>query len=197
MKKTVLLIVAFVLSLPVFAQQWKELDSVKASHTAASIMSSVRGVNQMNRSFKQVKTSPIMAKPSVSTGKMRYVSPSRLTWEYESPTALTVEIDGDNMTVLRDGKQQKLSPKHQTGLKSMMKVIVGMSNGSSLFDDRNFEWKLFENNGSYKVEMIPKNKNIKRMFVRVNLFFDKGTKTVTGLDLSENDDTVTTITFSK
>ena len=197
MKKIALFILVLVVPFTVIAQQWNELDVSKSSQTVSEIMKVVRGVKQLDWNFKQVKKSPAITQPVVSTGRMHYVAPDQVDWVYVTPENLTVKFKDNKISVFRDGTEQHLSPKQQMGLKNMMKMIVGMSNGSSLFDDRNFEWKLFENDGFYKVKMLPKNKNAKRMFVQIELLFDKKGNAVSSLEMTESDNSVTTITFSK
>lgn len=177
------------------AQGWKVLPDAEARTAAAQIMESVKKVKVMDREFEQVKQSPMTTTPTVSSGKMHYESPDVMLWSYLKPYSFDMEIRGDKMTARRDGVAMQLGSKQQMGLKSMMKMIVGMSSGTSLFDDRSFEWTMWEGVDAYKVNMVPKNKNVKRMFSKVVLYFDKKTKNIKKLELTENDSSVTTISF--
>lgn len=177
------------------AQQWKELSVAEAKTAAVKVSDAVRGVKTLDRKFEQVKKSSMTTVPTISKGTMHYESPDVMLWSYESPYSFSIEIRGDKMTARKDGQVMQLGAKQQMGLKSMMKMIVGMSSGSTLFDDRNFEWSMAESKDGYKVDMTPKNKNVKRMFSRVVLFFDKTTKNIKSLELTESDNSLTTITF--
>ena len=177
------------------AQQWKELSVAEAKTAAVKVSDAVRGVKTLDRKFEQVKKSSMTTAPTISKGTMHYESPDVMLWSYESPYSFSIEIRGDKMTARKDGQVMQLGAKQQMGLKSMMKMIVGMSSGSTLFDDRNFEWSMAESKDGYKVDMTPKNKNVKRMFSRVVLFFDKTTKNIKSLELTESDNSLTTITF--
>ncbi|MBQ6955802.1 MAG: outer membrane lipoprotein carrier protein LolA [Bacteroidales bacterium] len=195
MKRIILLsiVLSFVASLS--AQQWKTMADVEARAAATMLLDEVKKVKKLDRKFEQVKQSPMTTTPAVSKGTMHYESPDALTWSYETPFAFSMEIRGEKMTARRDGQVVPLGSRQQMGMKSMMKMIVGMSSGSSLFDDKTFDWTMAEGVGGYKVEMTPKNKNMRRMFTKVVLFFDKATKLVTGIELTESDSSLTTITF--
>lgn len=195
MKKSLLITLLSCLMLTAHTQQWKELTAADAKVAATQVMDAVKKVKTLDRRFEQVKRSPMTTTPTVSKGKMHYESPDVMLWSYESPYSFSMEIRGDKMTATRDGEVMKLGSKQQMGLKSMMKMIVGMSSGNSLFDDRSFDWKMAESADEYKVDMTPKNKNVKRMFSKVVLFFDKKSKDIKSLELTETDNSVTTITF--
>lgn len=178
-----------------WCQKWSEIKGDEATSVASSIMTEVKKVKKMDRRFVQTKHSKMVSEPVAMDGRMHYESPDVMNWEYEHPYSFAIEIKGDAVAMKRDGQVQQMGKKQQMGLKSMMKMIVGMSSGTSLFDDRNFDWKLYGNNKSYKVEMVPKNKNVKRMFDKVELIFDKSKKRISGLELQESDGSVTTIKF--
>lgn len=197
MKQIAILLVSVVMTSSLFAQQWRELDADRASQVASSILKDVRSVKKIDRSFKQVKNSPVVTQPVVSTGKMHYVAPDQVDWVYESPQKMSITIKGNKINVLRDGDEQELSSKQRMGLMRMMKMIVGMLGGSSLFDDHTFDWKLYENDSQYRLEMSPKNKSVRQMFVQIDMLFDKATKTVSSLEMKESDNSLTAITFSK
>ena len=157
MKRIILLsiVLSFVASLS--AQQWKTMADVEARAAATMLLDEVKKVKKLDRKFEQVKQIPM-------TTTMHYESPDALTWSYETPFAFSMEIRGEKMTARRDGQVVPLGSRQQMGMKSMMKMIVGMSSGSSLFDDKTFDWTMAEGVGGYKVEMTPKNKNMRRMF---------------------------------
>ena len=195
MKKSLFVTLFTCLMMTVSAQGWKELPAAEAKVAAEQIMDAVMKVKSMDRKFEQVKKSQMITTPSVSSGNMHYQSPDVMLWTYETPYNFSMEIRGDKMTARRDGQVMQLGSKQQMGLKSMMKMIVGMSSGSTLFDERSFEWTMYEKSDAYKVDMTPKNKNVKRMFSHVVLYFEKSTKNIKGLELTENDGSVTEITF--
>lgn len=197
MKKIIFSILFTALVITVSAQEWRELPGAEAKVAAEQVMDAVKKVKSLDRKFEQVKKSPMTTTPTVSTGKMHYESPDVMIWTYETPYSFSMEIRGDKMTARKDGQVMQLGSKQQMGLKSMMKMIVGMSSGSTLFDDRSFEWKMSDGDDGYKVDMKPKNKNVKRMFSKVVLYFEKKSKNIKSLELTESDGSVTTIKFKE
>lgn len=195
MKKIFLLLLISALAMSVSAQQWTLLSAADAQKKATLLLDAVKKVKKMDRTFEQVKRSPMTTTPTVSKGKMHYESPDVMLWSYETPYDFSMEIRGDKMTAKRDGQVVQLGSKQQMGMKSMMRMIVGMSSGSTLFDERSFEWTMAESADGYKVDMTPKNKNMKRMFSKVVLFFDKKNNNIKSLEMTESDNSVTTIIF--
>lgn len=195
MKKIFLLLLISALAMSVSAQQWTLLSAADAQKKATLLLDAVKKVKKMDRTFEQVKRSPMTTTPTVSKGKMHYESPDVMLWSYETPYDFSMEIRGDKMTAKRDGQVVQLGSKQQMGMKSMMRMIVGMSSGSTLFDERSFEWTMAESADGYKVDMTPKNKNMKRMFSKVVLFFDKKNNNIKNLEMTESDNSVTTIIF--
>lgn len=134
-------------------------------------------------SFVQTKKSKMMMKPAVSEGEMEYRSPNHLRWEYSKPNKVSVVVDGDSVALYKDGKAMDAnSSKMVAGL---AKTILGCVKGS--FDEKAFSISVFEKGDQYIVSMTPTRRNMKRMFSKMTLTFDKNTSEVVSVVLAEKD----------
>ena len=125
MKKIFLIIIALVASIFSFAQSNDEIMA-KLTQAAASMKS-------MQCNFTQNKTMSMLAEPTVSKGRMCYVAPDKMKWEYTDPYPFAIKVDGEKMTKISDGKEEILDTKNRM-YQGMMKIIMSSATGKNLFD---------------------------------------------------------------
>lgn len=178
------------------AQDEIRLSSTESKKVQAQLTERVKSVTRMQSNFVQTKSSPVLTQDVVSRGSMTYVSPNQMRWEYTSPEKYAIQVHGDSLVVVRNGVEQPTSSSQRRMIKSMMRMIMGISNGSTLFDAKAFTTFIYQSGSKYRAVMTPTNKSLQRMFSKIEIIFDRTSCQVREINLHEGDKSVTNIRFN-
>ena len=187
MKRITLIIIALVASISCFAQSNDEIMA-KLTQAAASMKS-------MQCNFTQNKTMSMLAEPTVSKGRMCYVSPDKMKWEYTDPYPFAIKVNGDKMTKIADGKEEILDTKNRM-YQGMMKIIMSSATGKNLFDKSTFDVTISSDGNFWRADMKPKKSDMKRMFSTMTFYFEKKRDIINKVVLTEANGDNTTIQFT-
>ena len=187
MKRITLIIIALVASISCFAQSNDEIMA-KLTQAAASMKS-------MQCNFTQNKTMSMLAEPTVSKGRMCYVSPDKMKWEYTDPYPFAIKVDGEKMTKIADGKEEILDTKNRM-YQGMMKIIMSSATGKNLFDKSTFDVTISSDDNFWRADMKPKKSDMKRMFSTMTFYFEKKRDIINKVVLTEANGDNTTIQFT-
>lgn len=187
MKRITLIIIALVASISCFAQSNDEIMA-KLTQAAASMKS-------MQCNFTQNKTMSMLAEPTVSKGRMCYVSPDKMKWEYTDPYPFAIKVDGEKMTKIADGKEEILDTKNRM-YQGMMKIIMSSATGKNLFDKSTFDVTISSDGNFWRADMKPKKSDMKRMFSTMTFYFEKKRDIINKVVLTEAKGDNTTIQFT-
>ena len=187
MKRITLIIIALVASISCFAQSNDEIMA-KLTQAAASMKS-------MQCNFTQNKTMSMLAEPTVSKGRMCYVSPDKMKWEYTDPYPFAIKVDGEKMTKIADGKEEILDTKNRM-YQGMMKIIMSSATGKNLFDKSTFDVTISSDGNFWRADMKPKKSDMKRMFSTMTFYFEKKRDIINKVVLTEANGDNTTIQFT-
>ena len=187
MKKIFIIITALVASIFSFAQSNDEIMA-KLTQAAASMKS-------MQCNFTQNKTMSMLAEPTISKGRMCYVSPDKMKWEYTDPYPFAIKVDGEKMTKIADGKEEILDTKNRM-YQGMMKIIMSSATGKNLFDKSAFDVTISSDGNFWRADMKPKKSDMKRMFSTMTFYFEKKRDIINKVVLTEANGDNTTIQFT-
>lgn len=187
MKRITLIMIALVASISCFAQSNDEIMA-KLTQAAASMKS-------MQCNFTQNKTMSMLAEPTVSKGRMCYVSPDKMKWEYTDPYPFAIKVNGDKMTKVADGKEEILDTKNRM-YQGMMKIIMSSATGKNLFDKSTFDVTISSDGNFWRADMKPKKSDMKRMFSTMTFYFEKKRDIINKVVLTEANGDNTTIQFT-
>lgn len=181
-------------TLQVCAQNdFKKVDA-SAKQTILSNISATSKNNQtLSCSFVQEKTSTLVAEKAISKGFMYYKSPNALRWEYTSPQATALIVNGNDVAI----KTNKGTTTNNTRMfKELATIIMSTIDGSGLNDSKNFSSEVSENTSTYKVVLTPINKRIAAIYSNITLTIDKQTKVAKSICMQEKNGDSMTILFS-
>lgn len=133
--------------------------------------------------FTQTKESSLLAEAAISTGHMTFRRPAYLEWQYLTPTPYTFVYDGEQ-------------PGQNRMMKEMARLITGSIEGSALTDEKLFKTQYEESNGTIAVTLIPKRREMQKIWSSLVLFYEKDSLHATRFELHEASGDLTTITFS-
>ena len=195
MKKLLLSIMFVAFSLMVSAQT--QLSENQSNEVIASLTKAAASMQSMQCRFVQEKTSAMLAEPSVAEGTMHYAAPDRMRWEYTTPYAFALVVNGDRIVKVTDGKAEVLDGNAGRMYQGMVNLIMGSASGKKLFDTTVFDIVLYDDNGFWRADMTPKRRDMKRMFSQLVFRFDKKTNGISRVEFVEAGGGVTSIRFEE
>ena len=186
-------IVFVALGMTSFAQT--QLSENQSKTVMTTLTEAATAMQTLQCRFVQQKTSSMLAEPTVSEGTMHYASPDRLRWEYTSPYAFALIVDGEKIVRVADGKAEELDAKSGRMYQGLVNVILGSASGKNLFGATMFDIVLFDDGDFWKVDMTPKRRDMKRMFSQLVFRFDKKTNTISRVEMKDAGGDQTEIRF--
>lgn len=187
MKKLYLIVTLILMSILSIAQSQEEVMQT-LTNAAASMQC-------MNCRFTQQKTMAMLTEPTVSEGLMNYSSPDKMRWEYTSPYAFALVVDGEKIIKIIDGNEEVLDAKSGRMYQGIVSIIMSSATGQKLFDKSMFDVDIQDVGGLWKAEMQPKKHNMKRMFTMLTFYFGKDDNIIKKVEMTEAGGDVTTIQF--
>lgn len=182
-------------ALGLFASAQTQLSESQSQEVMASLTQAAASMQTMQCRFVQQKTMAILAEPTVAEGTMHYAAPDRMRWEYTTPYAFALVVNGERIVKVTDGKTEVLDGNAGRMYQGIVGIIMGSASGKNLFDTTVFDIKLFDDGTFWKAEMTPKRRDMKRMFSQLVFHFDKKTNTISQVEMVETSGDKTTITF--
>ena len=195
MKKLLLSIVFVVFSLMVSAQT--QLSENQTNEVIASLTKAAASMQSMQCRFVQEKTSSMLAEPQIAEGRMYYAAPDRMRWEYTTPYAFALVVNGERLVKVTDGKAEVLEGNAGRMYQGMVNLIIGSASGKKLFDTTVFDIVLYDDNGFWRADMTPKRRDMKRMFSQLVFRFDKKTNGISRVEFVEAGGGITSIRFEE
>ncbi len=170
------------------------LDAQEAREAILAFSAKVKAVEC---DFTQTKESSLLADTAVSTGHMTYRRPAYLEWHYLMPNPLSFIAEGEQVSIIREGRTETLTGNQGRMMREMTRMIVGNIEGSALTDEKYFQSQFEEAGDTLIVTLIPKKREMQKMWSRLLLYYDKTSLNATRFELYEASGDLTTITFSK
>ncbi len=195
MKRVLFSILLAVFSITAFAQT--QLTESQSQEVINQLTQAAASMQSMQCRFVQEKTSTMLAEPSVAQGTMHYAAPDRMRWEYTTPYAFALIVNGERIVKVTDGKAEVLEGNAGRLYQGMVSLIMGSASGKKLFDTTVFDIVLYEDNGFWRADMTPKRRDMKRMFSQLVFRFDKKTNGISRVEFVGSAGDVTSIRFEE
>ena len=195
MHKILIIIVVSLLAISVNAQYagytvLNDLTKFKAGFSEAA-----QRTTSIKSDFVQEKNLSMLSEKIISKGKFWFKKESQVRMEYSAPFQYLMIINKDKVFIKDGQKQNTISTKSNKLFQQINKITVDCVQGNVL-NNADFKVKLFENKGSYLVELSPVPKNLKEFFKSINVIVDKKDYAVTSIDMNEQSGDNTLIRFT-
>ena len=194
-KKSILMLLLTLLTVGAWAQTEKPLTEAESQKVVAELTEAAASMQTLQCRFVQEKTSTMLAEPTVAEGTMHYVAPDKMRWEYTSPYAFALVVNGDRIVKVTEGKAEALEGNSSRMYQGIVSIIMGSASGKKLFDTTMFDVVLYEDDTFWRAEMTPKRRDMKRMFSQLVFRFDKKAKGISRVEFKEAGGDVTSIRF--
>ena len=195
MKKLFLFSLVVLMSVTTFAQT-KPLDEAQSNELIAVLTKGTANLNSMECKFVQTKQMAMIAEPTQAEGKMYYMAPDKIRWEYTTPYVYTLVVNGNDIMMQSETKTEKVDAKSNRMYRGIADIIMGSVTGKKLFDKSAFDVNFFDDGDAWRAELKPLKKDVKRMFSMLTFRFDKKSNLVCSVEFTEAGGDVTHIQFS-
>ena len=155
---------------------------------ADSLKNACAAMERIECGFTQTRRVPMLDEAIVSHGRMSYVKPDRLKWEYTDPVVFVMEMNGTDLKVT-GGKNGGAMFRDLAGL------LMGAVSGKLISEGRLFETQVSRDGRFIVARLVPRKQELKNMWTCMTMFFDPKTFRASHIDISENGGGVTTIDF--
>lgn len=169
-------------------QQKKDVIS-KINNASTSIQS-------MSASFTQTKYLLMLSDKMVSSGKVYYSKSDKLRWEYTSPYQYLFIFNGSKVYTGNKSKKNVIDTNTNKVFKEIARIMMSTVTGTALSNTSDFSISLSESSNQWVITLVPKKKELKSMFSKVILYFNKTSYIVSEINIYEKNGDRTYIKFS-
>ena len=179
MKRLLILLFVFVsVHLSLMAQQ-SEAQIRQAITQAAS------GMKTMQCDFTQTKHLKMLNDKMTSKGRMYYQQTNRLRWEYTSPYSYTFILNDDKVLLKNAQRNDVIDVNKNKLFREIARIMMNSVVGTSLTDDKSFKSTIATNGNEWIASLLPQRKDLKQLFQKIILHFNKHNAMVKQVELIE------------
>lgn len=149
----------------------------------------------MSCSFTQTKYLSLLSDKMVSEGKMYYKRPNKLRWEYTSPYQYLFIFNGTKVYVGNKSRKDVIDTENNRIFKEVARIMMGTVTGTALSNSSDFTVDVADGNAYCQVTLVPKKKDMKKMFLKIVLSFSKKGKMISEINIYEKNNDRTNIKF--
>lgn len=179
-------------AISVVAQDWKPLTATDPAITSLrkelGTMASIKG------NIRQEKSFAFLDDKLVSTGYFIYKKENRLRWQFNEPIEYIILIH-DNAMRLREAGEEKQYKGVNKILRQVREIILGCIDGS-IIDNPSYKASFSGNSNSLKLEMQPKDRQLKEFIQRIEVEFAKQGNRIRSVRLTDPSGDETHIHFT-
>lgn len=165
-------------------------DAFRSQFTAAS-----SGINTISADFTQVKTLAVLSEKLTSKGKFYFKKENQVRMEYTSPYQYLMVINGSKVSIKDGSKTTTMSARSNKMFQQINQLMMDCMRGT-LFENKNFSVRLFEDADTYLAEMTPVTKQMAGLFKKVNVIMNKNSFIVSRVQMFEPSGDYTSMNYS-
>lgn len=182
------MVVVFLVPISLFPQSVNQIKD--------EINQSASEMKSMECDFVQIKNVKLLNHEMKSTGRMYYQQTNMLRWEYTTPYKYTFILNGSNVSLRKDDRSDVIDVNQNKFFKEIARIMMNSVVGKSLSDDNDFKTEITIDRDEYIALLLPQRKDIKSMFERIILHFNKNNKVISSVELIEKNEDRTIITMT-
>lgn len=139
----------------------------------------------MQCDFVQTKYLKMLNDKMVSRGKMYYQQSNKLRWEYTYPYTYTFVLNGSRVLISKGKRNDVINVNQSKFFKEIARIMMNSVVGKCLTDSKDFKVSLSGASAEYVATLYPQQKQMKQMFQKIILHFNKQNSTVSKVELIE------------
>lgn len=177
--------ICLLLSLTLMTHGQQRATEAQTRAMIEKINRTAAGIRTMECDFTQVKTLQFLDDKITSEGRMTFGGNGKLRWEYTSPYRYTFILNGDK-AYMGSGKDRQTVDMSQSRLmQGIARMMTNSVTGSGLDSSGDFDCTMYVDGEEWIADMMPRSKDVKRIFKKVRLHFNSRQQTVTMVEMTE------------
>lgn len=185
MRRYILTLLVSLISLAASAQSEQQIID-KINNNSAKIKT-------LSCDFVQTKQMKMLNNKFVSKGKMYYEQPNKLRWEYTTPYSYTFLMNDSKVLIKNNNRSDIIDINQNKMFKEIARLMMNSIVGESLNNRRTFDVAIVSNEKQYVATLTPLEREMKQMWSKIMLYFDKVTLGVVKVEMVERTGDKTTI----
>lgn len=161
-----------------------------------AISRAVSGMETMQCTFVQTKHMSMLNDRLVSHGIMYYRQPDKLRWEYTRPYDYLFIFNGAKVYMGNRSRKSVVDTASNRLFREIAGIMMSTVTGKALADPERFSLDVEEVQQSWHVTLVPKKKELKRIFQKVVLVFNRADAAILGVNIYEKNGDLTEILMS-
>ncbi len=137
-----------------------------------AVANTSKQIKTLSTDFVQYKHMEFLSKEIQSSGKMVYVKPTSLLWQYKKPYNYAIVFKNDKIVINDEGKSSKFDVGNSEVFGKLNNLMVRSVSGD-LFDEKEFEISYQKASNSYRASLIPRDAALKKYIREIQLTFGK------------------------
>ncbi len=190
MKKIVTILYLLLCVLPIMAAP---LTTQQKQDVIGRINKAASGLKTMSCSFTQTKYLSLLSDKMVSEGKMNYKQPNKLRWEYTTPYQYLFIFNGTKVYVGNKSRKDVIDTNTNKVFKEVARIMMSTVTGTALSNSSDFSIDVSDGNTQWQITLVPKKKEMKKMFSKIVLLFNKSTLMISEINIYEKNSDRTNI----
>ena len=170
--------------------------TVAQTEAIDEISKASQAVSTVQADFTQTKRLKMLNDAMVSKGKMWCTQPNHLRWEYLTPYASLFILNGEKVLFKNSKHSNTLNANRHKRIREMIRIMIPSNLGKVLTEKKDFHVSIENTENQYILTMIPQNKEMKQMFTRIVLYYNRKQAVVTQIEMYEKNGDSTTIELS-
>jgi len=144
--------------------------------------------------FIQEKTLTMLSEKINSKGKFWYRKKDFLRMEYVQPYVYLLILNGGNIFTKDGQKENKISAGSNRVFRQVNRILLDCVSGKML-ENPDFQYRIFENSGSWLIELKPLEKNLQKLYKNINVIIDSKDYSAKSIEMVELSGDKTNIRF--
>ncbi|MDE7403105.1 MAG: outer membrane lipoprotein carrier protein LolA [Muribaculaceae bacterium] len=183
--KKLLSIIILILSACILCQAQTHLQGSQLQAAITKINNAAAGMKSMSCSFVQTKHIKLLNDKMVSKGTMNYKQTDKLRWEYTSPYKYLFIFNGSKVYVGNSSRKDVIDTKSNKVFKEVARIMMNTVTGKALSKKDDFSVSVVSTNSAWQVTLVPVKKDLKQMFSKVILVFNKANTMISEINIYE------------
>lgn len=189
MKRQIYILILSLVALTSMAQTPQERQAIQQVSRAAA------AIKTMQADFVQTKHLRMLGDKMVSRGRMCYQQSNRLRWEYTKPYAYTFILNGNSVMMSKGGHRDVVDVNRNKVFREIAQMMMSSVVGTCLTDSKRFKVRMTVDKQTCTATLLPQKKDVKAMFTRIVLVFNRKTSVVSKVIMYEKNGDRTEITL--
>ena len=172
-------------SLFTFTSTLTSAQSLNEAQIKQKINLTASAVKTMECDFVQTKHLKLLNDKLVSKGRMYYQKSDKLRWEYVTPYTYTFILNADKVLLKNQRRNDVIDVKQNKMFKEIARIMMNSVVGQCLTDDKAFKTTVTATSTAWIATLLPQRKDMKGMFQKIILHFNKQKGQVAQVELIE------------